>query len=319
MISLHNILSIARYERKTLFRSWFFRIFSGLSLFILFIVNFALLSEAGASRWVFSDIPSTIPYFNLLVLNVAQAIIAVFLASDFLKRDKKLDTTEVIYMRPMTNAEYVIGKTWGNIEVFVFLNILILAMALIFNLLAPGAVVNWASYAVYLLLISIPTLVFIIGLSFLVMSVLQNQAVTFVLILGYIGITLFLLQDKFYYLFDYMAFKIPMLQSQVIGFGNFSEVLLHRGIYFSLGLGCVFKRLQQENPLVMGYGACPIFFLDHHIPKGIMGGSRQNIILNSFKKPLFAGRLNFIRPKFFFLKLLISRRKNSCQFANHPV
>lgn len=253
MISLHNILSIARYERKTLFRSWFFRIFSGLSLFILFIVNMILQSEAGMSRWVFSAIPSTVPYFNLVILNVAQAIIAVFLASDFLKRDKKLDTTEVIYMRPMTNAEYVIGKTWGNIEVFIFLNILILGMALIFNLLAPGSAVNWISYAVYLLLISIPTLVFIIGLSFLIMSVIQNQAVTFVLILGYIGITLFLLQDKYYYLFDYMAFKIPLLQSQVIGFGNISEILIHRGIYLSIGIGCIFmtiyilKRLPQSE------------------------------------------------------------------------
>ncbi len=255
MISLHNILSIARYERKTLFRSWFFRIFSGLSLLILFIVNMTMLSEAGMSRWVFSAIPSTIPYFNLVILNVAQAIIAVFLASDFLKRDKKLDTTEVIYMRPMTNAEYVIGKTWGNIEVFIFLNILILGMTLIFNLLAPGAAVNWIAYAVYLLLISIPTLVFIIGLSFLVMSVIQNQAVTFVLILGYIGITLFLLQDKYYYLFDYMAFKIPLLQSQVIGFGNLSEILMHRGIYLSIGIGCVFmtmyilKRLPQSESM----------------------------------------------------------------------
>ncbi|MBN1158484.1 MAG: hypothetical protein JXA61_03820 [Bacteroidales bacterium] len=255
MISLHNILSIARYERKTLFRSWFFRIFSGLSLLVLFIVNFALLSEAGMSRWVFSAIPSTIPYFNLLILNVAQAIIAVFLASDFLKRDKKLDTTEVIYMRPMTNAEYVVGKTWGNIEVFLFLNILILAMAFVFNLLAPGAYVNWASYGIYLLLISIPTLVFIIGLSFLVMSVIQNQAVTFVLVLGYIGVTLFLLQEKYYYLFDYMAFKIPLLQSQVTGFGNFPEILLHRGIYFFLGIGSVLmtmyilKRLPQSESM----------------------------------------------------------------------
>ncbi|MBN2480373.1 MAG: hypothetical protein JXB19_01435 [Bacteroidales bacterium] len=257
MISLHNILSIARYERKTLFRSWFFRIFSSLSMLVLFIVNFALLSEAGMSRWVFSAIPSTIPYFNLLILNVAQAIIAVFLASDFLKRDKKLDTTEVIYMRPMTNAEYVVGKTWGNIEVFLLLNILILGMALVFNLLAPGAAVNWVSYALYLLLISIPTLVFIIGLSFLIMSVIQNQAVTFVLILGYIGITLFLLQEKFYYLFDYMAFKIPLLQSQVTGFGNLPEILLHRGIYFSLGVGCVFmtmyilKRLPQSESMTL--------------------------------------------------------------------
>ena len=203
MISIHNILSIAKYERKTLLRSWFFRIFAILSLLVLFGMNFGMIIEGGGGDgWAIRSIPSAIPYFNLLILNVAQAIIAVFLASDFLKRDKKLDTTEVIYMRSMTNGEYVIGKTWGNLQVFIVLNLIVVIMALIFNLLAEGTSISWLSYGIYLLAISIPTLVFIMGLSFLLMSVIRNQAITFVLILGYIGITLFLIQAKFYYIFD---------------------------------------------------------------------------------------------------------------------
>jgi ABC-type transport system involved in multi-copper enzyme maturation permease subunit len=154
MISLHNILSIAKYERKTLLRSWFFRIFAILSLVILFGMNFGMVIQGGGSDgWAIRSIPSAIPYFNLLILNVAQAIIAVFLASDFLKRDKKLDTTEVIYMRSMTNGEYVMGKTWGNLQVFLVLNILVVVMALVFNALAKGSSIDWISYGVYLLLI----------------------------------------------------------------------------------------------------------------------------------------------------------------------
>ena len=159
MISLHNILSIAKYERTTLLRSWFFRIFGVLSLLVLFGMNFGMIIEGGGQQgWAIRSIPSAIPYFNLLILNVAQAIIAVFLASDFLKRDKKLDTTEVIYMRSMTNGEYVIGKTWGNLQVFLVLNIAVVAMAFIFNLLAQDTAVNFASYGIYLVLISVPTL-----------------------------------------------------------------------------------------------------------------------------------------------------------------
>jgi hypothetical protein len=254
MISLHNILSIAKYERKTLLRSWFFRIFGILSLLVLFGMNFGMIIEGGgAEGWAIRSIPSAIPYFNLLILNVAQAIIAVFLASDFLKRDKKLDTTEVIYMRSMTNGEYVIGKTWGNLQVFLVLNVVVVLMALIFNMLAKGASISWESYAIYLVTISVPTLIFIMGLSFLLMSVIRNQAITFVLILGYIGITLFLLQAKFYYIFDYMAFNIPMLNSDIVGFGNLETILIHRGIYLSLGLGFIFatifmlKRLPQSE------------------------------------------------------------------------
>jgi ABC-type transport system involved in multi-copper enzyme maturation permease subunit len=255
MISFHNIQSIAKYERKTLFRSWFFRIFGVLSILILFLLNFGMVSEGGASQWIFRAIPSSIPYFNLLILNVAQAIIAVFLASDFLKRDKKLDTTEVIYMRSMTNGEYVIGKTLGNMQVFMVLNFAVLGIALIFNLIAQNTHVPWLSYLVYLVLISIPTLVYIMGLSFLLMSLIRNQAVTFVVILGYIGITLFLVKDNYYYLFDYMSYNIPMLKSEITGFGNFETIAGHRGIYFSLGIGFIFltifllKRLPQSETL----------------------------------------------------------------------
>ncbi len=258
MISIHNILSIAKYERKTLLRSWFFRIFGILSLLVLFSMNFGMVIQGGgADGWAIRAIPSAIPYFNLLILNVAQAIIAVFLASDFLKRDKKLDTTEVIYMRSMTNGEYVIGKTWGNLQVFLVLNIAVVIMALIFNLLAKNTGISWASYAVYLITISVPTLVFIMGLSFLLMSVIRNQAITFVLVLGYIGITLFLIQAKYYYLFDYMAFNIPMLSSDIVGFGNLETILIHRGIYLSLGLGFIFatifllKRLPQSEGMTI--------------------------------------------------------------------
>ncbi len=255
MISLHNINSIAKYERKTLFRSWFFRIFSILSLVVLFFMNLGLISEAGQASWIFRAIPSSIPYFNLLILNVAQAIIAVFLASDFLKRDKKLDTTEVIYMRSMTNGEYVIGKTLGNIQVFMILNIAVLIMALVFNSISSNTGIPWTSYLLYLLLISIPTLVYIMGLSFLLMSLIRNQAVTFVIILGYIGITLFLVQGAYYYVFDYMAFNIPMLKSEITGFGNMDLILGHRGIYFCLGAGFIFltifllKRLPQSESM----------------------------------------------------------------------
>lgn len=258
MISLHNILSIAKYERKTLLRSWFFRIFSVLSLLVLFGMNFGLIIEGGGEEgWAIRSIPTAIPYFNLLILNVAQAIIAVFLASDFLKRDKKLDTTEVIYMRSMTNGEYVIGKTWGNLQVFLVLNIAVVLMALIFNMLSQDASISWEAYGYYLVLISVPTLIFIMGLSFLLMSVIRNQAITFVLILGYIGITLFLLQAKYYYLFDYMAFNIPMLSSDIVGFGNLDKILMHRGIYLSLGLGFIFltifllKRLPQSDSMTV--------------------------------------------------------------------
>lgn len=243
MINFRNIFSVAKYEQKTLFRSWFFRIFSILTLFILFGANMGIFAEPGA-RWSFRAVPANIPYLNILFVNVAEAIIAVFLASDFLRRDKKLDTTEVIYARPISNGEYVVGKTLGILILFIGLAITVLLMSLVMNILIKDTGVAWQAYLLYPLLISIPTLVFILGLSFFLMILLRSQAVTFILLLGYIGLTLFFFQDKLFGTLDYMAFNFPMVYSDIIGFSEFKMILLQRSAYLFLGIGFIFATIR---------------------------------------------------------------------------
>jgi hypothetical protein len=239
MNAIHNILTVSKYESKTLFRSWFFRIFSILALLFVFLFNLGTQTSIGWPNGDMVALPSMIPFINLYIINVAQAVIAVFLASDFLKRDKKLDTTEVIYMRSMTNADYVIGKTIGNVWVFFVLNFLALGMVAVFNFASPYTQFSFAPYIYYFFLISLPTLIFILGFSFFLMSVIKNQAVTFVILLGYIAATLFYLQNIYHYLFDYMAFHLPMSYSDFVGFGFLKDILIHRGIYLFLGLGFI--------------------------------------------------------------------------------
>ena len=234
--------SVSRYESKLLTRSWFFRIFTILAVLILGILNlvFLALQDTGDSTWVIIAIPSNIPYFNLLFLNTGQAVIAVFLASDFVKRDKKLDTSEVFYVRPLSNATYISGKIWGNLRVFLILNLIIMGVAIFFTLMAPGVKVDWVSYIIYFFLISIPTLVYIIGLSIFLMLALRNQALTFIILLGYIGLTLFYLENKYYYVFDYMTYYLPLVKSSIVGFTNLGAILTHRSIYFFAGLAFFF-------------------------------------------------------------------------------
>lgn len=106
--------------------------------------------------------------------------------------------------------------------------------------MTSGMAGRLASYIFYFLLISIPTLVFIIGLSIFLMLVLKNQALTFIILLGYIGLTIFYISDKFYYLFDYMAYSLPLVKSTIVGFTNWETVLNHRAIYFFAGLAFIF-------------------------------------------------------------------------------
>lgn len=232
-----TINSVARYERKLLFRSWFFRIFAILSLVPICFFNWIFLKES--PEWTLRAIPSNIPYMNLLFLNVGQAIIAIFLASDFIKRDKKLDTSEVFFVKPMSNVAYVIGKTWGTLQMFLGLNLVALAIGLVMNSLIDEAWIDWSASVFYFFVISVPTLVFIIGLSYFMMTLLKNQGITFVLLLGYIAFTLFYVKEKCYYLFDYIGYNLPLMKSDVVGFTNLHQILMLRGMYLLLGLGLI--------------------------------------------------------------------------------
>jgi ABC-type transport system involved in multi-copper enzyme maturation permease subunit len=250
---LHSIRSVALYESKLLKRSWFYRIFFVLAILFLGIFNFvALVWEGNPGFWLMKALPAVIPYANLLYLNTGQAIIAVFLSSEFLKSDKKLDTSEVFYVHPLSNAEYVIGKIWGNARVFIQLDLLIILLVVIFNLIS-GVAIDWLAYLGYFLLICIPTLIYIFGLSISLMLILKSQAVTFVVLLGYIALTLFNIGDKFYYLFDYMAYNLPLVKSTIVGLTNWAIVINHRLIYLLLGLGFIclsiflFRRLPNSK------------------------------------------------------------------------
>jgi hypothetical protein len=253
MISIYNILTVAKFEAKTLWRSWFFRIFSILSIAIIGFFDFGALSPVTWAPWAFQGLSTTIPYMNILMLNTAQAIIAVFLASDFLKRDKKLDTTEVVYMRSMTNTDYVIGKTLGIMLMFLLLNIVILLIGLVFNVFFTETTFAGIAYLIYPVLISVPTLIFILGFAFLMMVTIRNQAVTFIVLLGYIGITLFYLGPGVHNVFDYIAFNVPMTYSHLAGFADIADLLIQRSIYLLFGLSFIsltivmIRRLPQSR------------------------------------------------------------------------
>ena len=89
MAFLHNIRTVARYEAKTLRRSWFFRLFSLYSVHF-HNIKYRILSPIGDENWEMIAIPSSVPLTNLYLLNIGQAIVVIFLAADFLKEIRNL-------------------------------------------------------------------------------------------------------------------------------------------------------------------------------------------------------------------------------------
>ena len=293
MISIHKILTIGLYEMRTLLRSWFFRIFAGLSVLFIGIFNIAANITNSGAPFIYRALPASLPYTNLLILNLGQAIVAVFLASEFLKQDKKNDTVEVIYARSMTNAEYILGKAFGILSVFFILNIIILVMGIGFSFLSGDATQGVLEYFYYPLLISLPTLIYILGLSFFIMIMTKNQAITFILLLGYIAVSIFYLDKKFYQVFDFIAYQVPMMNSTIGGFGDFNEILIHRGIYLFIGLALIFFTITRLDRLPQSrrFKYLPILLSTIFLVAGVYTAylyvnNKKDII--SFKKELIS-------------------------------
>lgn len=256
-MNIHNINVIARYEVKLLKRSWLFRIFSVLALLGITVTMMNMQTKLlpGAQyreQWNMIALSSMMPFFCTYIYNITQSIIVIFLAGSFLKRDKKLDTAEVIYVRPMSNADYIIGKTWGILRVFIPLNVIMLLITAFLNVIINHSPFSVYPYLFYLFTISIPSLIFVLGLSYVLTCLLKNQAVTLIVMLGIIGTTFFYLENTLHGVFDFFGVSTPSIFSDVTGLGNTFLFLLQRLIYLLLGIGLItftislVKRLPQR-------------------------------------------------------------------------
>ncbi len=252
MSSMYLVYSIARYEFKRLSRNNAFRIILTFVTIGIILSNYFLFIEKGVATYI--RIPSSIPYFNFLFLNLFQSIIVLMFGTDFLKTDLGCDTSQALYTRPLSNLEYITGKSLGIIAVFVLYDLFIMILTLGINaLFIPDTPIAFSAHFLYLILFVIPTLVFTFGLSVFVMVLLRIQNLTIFLLLGYTAISTFYLKNKVYSIFNFTAHYIFEVYSDFIGFGNMKSILMHRGIYFFLGLGfiilsaIIFRRPRQSK------------------------------------------------------------------------
>ncbi|MEE9441891.1 MAG: hypothetical protein V3V99_04415 [candidate division Zixibacteria bacterium] len=253
MLNIYAIRCVAWYEAKLLFRSWAFRIFSILGIVILFGICVGMGTKIGGMPHFMRALGGSLLLANLKMLNIYQGIIAAFMATEFLKRDRKHDTSQVIFTRSFSNIDYLLGKFLGIIGVFSALNAVIVLMTFFFDAFLSQAAFAWEPYFWFPLLVSLPTLIFVIGGSVLLVTLFRSQAVVFVAMLGFSLLSLIYLGRHFFFIFDaYMLYQ-PLVFSGFVGLGNWTDLFLLRGAYFILGLGMFFisvfmtKRLKQSN------------------------------------------------------------------------
>lgn len=240
MISLRTIWTISSYEGKVLWRNWFFRIVALAGIGFLTIFNLAVFSELDTPAWRVLANGWLLPYASLILISIPQAAAVIFLATGMIKKDKKLDTNEVFFVRPITNLDYVLGKALALFKLFFLLNLLLLCIPLIVGLTNPLATVNLTAFVVYPLLTSVPAIVFTTGIAFLLVTLIRNQPISIVLLIGIAGVQLIYYFDKFSNILDFTSFRLPMLASEMSGFVDIEFALWQRAFFFITGIGFLF-------------------------------------------------------------------------------
>ncbi len=167
----------------------------------------------------------------------------------------------------MSNSDYILGKSLGLLAVFLGVNVVFFFIVALVHIVFTDVPFQILPYLAYIGLVSVPTLIFIFGLSFFMMSLIRNQAVTFILLLGYFAVSLIVLNFKYDAAFDAVAFFLPLAYSDFVGFADFGSILIQRFAYFSLGFGFIwasilmFKRLPQSRAMSFIARICTVVFL----------------------------------------------------------
>jgi hypothetical protein len=240
MMSVKNILTISSYESKVLWRNWFFLIVALAGVGFVTIFNLAVFSAIDTPRWGELANGWILPYASLLLISIPQAAAVIFLATGLIKKDKKLDTNEVFFVRPISNLDYVIGKALALFKLFFLLNLVLLGIPLIVGLTNPLATVNPMAFILYPLLTSLPSIVFTTGMAFLLVTVIRNQPISIVLLIGLAGVQLIYYFDKFSNILDFTSFRLSMLASEMTGFVDIEFALWQRTFYFVTGIAFLF-------------------------------------------------------------------------------
>lgn len=240
MMSIKNILTISSYEAKVLWRNWFFRIVAILGVLFITIFNLAEFSELDTPPWRLLFNSWIMPSATLFAISIPQTAAVIFLATGLIKKDKKLDTNEVFFVRPISNLDYVFGKALALFKLFFLLNVVLLGITLIVHITNPFATLIPTAYIIYPLLTTIPAIIFTTGLAFLLVTLIKNQPITIVLLLGVAGVQLIYYFDKFSNILDFMAFRLSLLPSEMTGFADLEFVLFQRSFYVLTGIAFLF-------------------------------------------------------------------------------
>lgn len=241
MLEASKLWTNAKYEIKIQTRDWLFRIIIGLAIPLLLIFCYA--SFIGLPR-AYSGISSYSAYATLSLMTILGTFLLIFSSTDVSKRNRFESKVDALYVRSMTNFEYLLGQAVGLFSIFSFLILLSLVITLLINILnLDKTSFAWQPYVFYPILIWFPCFIYTLGLTSLLMRLIKNQALVVLIASAYLLLDLIYLTDKASFLFNFTAFHLPLVYSDFVGIPGIEIIILQRIFYLTMGLVLLFSSI----------------------------------------------------------------------------
>ena len=194
------------------------------------------LLEQPSMKWIAQVLPSSISFKCAYVLNILQFFfVTVLVVND--TRLLRMDAMAALSVHPQGNSESTTGNIIGKLLAFSMVNVLILVFCGLLNLLFYSQVFNIGYYFFYWLTLNLPTLVFCLGLSTLVVRLAKNQGLSVILLAAILSVLTLPGSVWLNGVFDPLATRIPNMFSDFTGHVNLWGYLLQRVFILLSGVG----------------------------------------------------------------------------------
>ena len=225
----YSLFLVAHYERILLFRS---RVFVILSFFVIGIILFFNLwvysvlnvpsYEIPPSGYIFEELettwrrfasyregliflPAAMPYVNAVLFSVLQSFIIIFLAGNFLSRNRKCTSNEAFDVRPIANGEYIWGKGLGVVYLLTTLNVMVVLLVFVINLFGSVQPCSVWLYLFYFFTLTLPSLLFMTGCTILVKSFIKSEFLGVLFLLSFLVVNILVIGKIYHGVADFLA------------------------------------------------------------------------------------------------------------------
>ena len=209
------ILLIAHYEGKLLCRNFIFLLLCGFMLLGITVFHVFLQSDWRVFEYTV-NLPSGMPYANAYLWGIMQSFLVIFVVGDFVYRDNIEKTNDVFLARDFSNLEYLTGKLVGVVVAFLVLNVISMFICMLIHLFASSFKFNVGLYLFYLLTVSLPALLFMSGLAFMMKIWIKFRFFAFTVLVIFFLLSLFVFSTKALGVFDCMASRVPLIFSSMV-------------------------------------------------------------------------------------------------------